>query len=229
MKQNHFGNVLIQVTAKVFVFFTGIVECHLLRHIWLVFHIIVGGDQVLEQKAPQGQPRRFKCCMKLRTWAILFLLVIPAAAKADEFSFTFQGSANTASGIFFTDPPKYAQGYYGSLPVTSISGVFAGASMTIFLDSLGFYGAIAPDTLSLFPYWSAIQFTANGQHWSFSRPDPVPGDTLGLHGCLLWNYGTGTAEAGVLALTPVPEPSTATLLILSICLLWAKRTKHFFW
>ena len=151
-----------------------------------------------------------------KVWLILGVFLCGLLpAKADEFSFTFQGSTDSGSGIFVTDTAVSYLPYTTTLgyQITSLTGTFDGQAMSIVLSP----GIIAPalfydagHDLELMPY-TGLQFMVNGRSWELCTTDLMvpPGleNAISSNGTIEYVNFTVTPMAD-----PVPEPSTLLLL-----------------
>jgi hypothetical protein len=154
---------------------------------------------------------------------VLLALLYVQRAKADEYNFTFTPNptecargwtspcTDFGSGAFTVGPPQNDIFYYGSMPITAMTGTLDGSSAMSFVFQG--YPALGSSSLQIAPspYNFPVIFLANGQQWAFVHYDLYPSWYS-----FLVNYNTNSVEPINLTIT-APEPST--LLLLSVGLL----------
>jgi len=152
---------------------------------------------------------------------VLLVLLCVQRARADEYNFTFTPNpaecargwttpcTDFGSGTFTVAPPQHDIFYYGSMPITGMSGTIDGSPLSFVLQG---YPALGATSLAIAPspYNYPVVFLASGQQWAFVHYDLYPGWYS-----FLFNYNLGTAEPINLTIT-APEPSTLLFLCIGL-------------
>ncbi len=157
---------------------------------------------------------------------ILSMTLLQSSAKADSFSFSFQGPTDSGSGTFFSTlenipaicPPATTGG--SCYVITGITGQLDGHDITNFLplgDALGLI--TSNDQLITL---SGVGFVANSQNWDLACGvgglTPCSPDQTILFPIIyhdpnsFYDFDTGPGESIEMTITPIPEPSTLLLL-----------------
>ena len=157
---------------------------------------------------------------------ILSMMLLSSSARADSFSFSFQGPTDSGSGTFFTTfenmpalcPPATIGGW--CYVITGITGQLDGQDMTSFLPLGDAFGLITPN--DEFITESGVGFVANSQNWDLACGvgglTPCSPDQTVLFPIIyhdpnsFYDYDTGPGEPIRMTITPIPEPSALLLL-----------------
>jgi hypothetical protein len=200
----------------------------------LFFDIVVGGRQMLEQRASQEQLLGIKPCITAFLVVFFPLLFLTApTAKADSLTWNWTVSTNGLSGSgtlvtgTATNPPMGIPCCGPAYFVSSMSGQFGGLAVMLQPPVFRADGSLASGSLirggtdtrfSPFDPTYGLNFeTSDGHLWRLIHPDIGPSGIANL----LFSYSDNQwNQAQVTMLQQVPEPSTVVLLILGICLLW---------
>jgi len=154
--------------------------------------------------------------------AIVFFSVVPARADSFTFSFTPDQAAcasmgvscaDSGSGTIFTLPPDNNIVYRGTYPITGMSGVFDGFSLSWVAqgqEDIGNGGLANYEC----PCGNPVTFMANGQEWGLVRFDIGPAPYTWLA-----DYSNSTNPLEPIDLTIVKTPEPSSLLLMSIGLI----------
>jgi hypothetical protein len=153
---------------------------------------------------------------------VLLAFIVVRPAKADEYNFTFTPNpaecakgwtspcTDFGSGTFTVGPSQNDPVYYGSMPITAMTGTLDGTAGMFLLPGIQAMGTNSHE-LAPSPLNAPVNFLADGQQWSFAHFDTYSSWYL-----FLVNDATGTVEPINMTITASEPPM---LLLLSVGLL----------